>query len=81
LEPAGLIDGEQSFDRAFAALGAAAEGKLAPDNGCAEAALGGVLVGSTADTSANVQSAGQSFKRLFASARTCRCRFRVEPGA
>lgn len=37
-----------------------------------------LLVGSTSETSANVQSAGQSF-RFFASARTCRCRFPVDP--
>src|SRR2546426_5170998 len=38
-----------------------------------------LLVGSTSATSANVHSAGQSFKRFFASARTCRCRLPVEP--
>src|SRR6266508_2886581 len=38
-----------------------------------------LLVGSTSGTSANVQSAGHSFKRFFASARTCRCRLPVEP--
>src|SRR5437667_456273 len=38
-----------------------------------------LLVGSTSGTSAKVQSAGQSFKRFFASARTCRCRLPVEP--
>ena len=38
-----------------------------------------LLVGSTSSTSANVQSAGDNFKRFFASARTCRCRFPVEP--
>src|SRR6266508_2187012 len=38
-----------------------------------------LLVGSTSGTSANVQSAGQSLSRFFASARTCRCRLPVEP--
>src|SRR5437763_8080674 len=38
-----------------------------------------LLVGSTSATSANVQSAGQSFKRFLASARTCLCRLPVEP--
>src|SRR6266540_1146249 len=38
-----------------------------------------LLVGSTSGTSANVQSAGQSLSRFFASTRTCRCRFPVEP--
>src|SRR5215207_4419116 len=38
-----------------------------------------LLVGSTSGTSANVQSAGQSLSRFFASACTCRCRFPVEP--
>src|SRR5712692_5608169 len=43
LQPAGLIDGEQPFDRAFATLGAAAERELAIDDGGAQAALGGVV--------------------------------------
>src|SRR5438552_2921926 len=43
LQPAGLIDREQSFDRALAALRAAAEGELAVDDGGAQAALGGVV--------------------------------------
>src|SRR6266545_8219318 len=38
-----------------------------------------LLVGSTSGSSANVQSAGQSLSRFFASARTCRCRLPVEP--
>src|SRR6266542_2543045 len=36
-----------------------------------------LLVGSTSGTSANVQSAGQSLSRFFASACTCRCRFPI----
>jgi hypothetical protein len=43
LQAAGLVDREQPFDRAFAALGAAAEGELAVDDGGAQAALGGVV--------------------------------------
>src|SRR5439155_6188102 len=43
LQPAGLIDREQPFDRALAALRAAAEGELAVDDGGAQAALGGVV--------------------------------------
>jgi len=62
LQPAGLVDGEQPLDRAFAALGAAAEGELAVDEG---GAVGRLDVG----TSANVQSAGKSLSRFLASAR------------
>jgi hypothetical protein len=43
LQPAGLVDGEQPFDRAFAALGLASEGELAVDDSSSEAALGGVV--------------------------------------
>src|SRR6266498_2208889 len=43
LQPAGLIDGEEAFDRALAAFGLAAEGELAIDDGGAQAAFGGVV--------------------------------------
>jgi hypothetical protein len=43
VQPTGLVEGEQSLDHAFAALGAAAEGELAVDDGGAQAALGGVI--------------------------------------
>jgi hypothetical protein len=40
------------------------------DDRCAERPLGGLLVDSTPSTVLNVQSAGQTFRRLFAN---CRC--------
>src|SRR6266542_1051495 len=43
LQPAGLVDGEQPFDCAFAAWGSAAERELAVDDGGAQTALGGVV--------------------------------------
>jgi hypothetical protein len=43
LQSAGLVDGEQALDRAFAALRPAAEGELAVDDSGAQAALGGVV--------------------------------------
>src|SRR6266508_2597514 len=43
LQPAGLVDREQPFDRAFATLRAAAERELAVDDGGAQAAFGGVV--------------------------------------
>src|SRR6266508_3097137 len=43
LQPTGLVDREQPFDRAFAALGASAEGELAVDDSGAQTALGGVV--------------------------------------
>ena len=43
LQPAGLVDGEQPFDRAFPTLGTAAERELAVDDGGAQPALGSVV--------------------------------------
>jgi len=45
LQPAGLGDGEQPFDRVLAVLGLAAERELAVDDGAAQAALGMVVGG------------------------------------
>jgi hypothetical protein len=70
-QSAGLVDGEQALDRAFAALGADTEGELAVDDGGAKAALGALLVGSTSGTSAKVHSAGHSFRRFVRHMRPC----------
>jgi hypothetical protein len=44
LEAAGGVDGEQSFDAAFAVVGLGAEAELAVDDGAPERAFG-VVVG------------------------------------
>ena len=78
LEAAGGVRGEQPLDAAFAALGLAAEGELAVDDGAAERALGVVVGRLHAGVAGEGPKAGHALRRLRAMPRQYLLRARFE---